>query len=84
MILFISEKEHVSRAKDSTSWGRGRGDGETDSLLSREPAAQLNLRTLRSPPEQEADTQLTEPPGTLGNLKKKKNHWVQLSKSQTG
>lgn len=43
-----------------------------DSLLIREPAAQLNLRTLRPSPEQEADTQLTELPGTPCNLEKKK------------
>jgi len=32
-------------------WGRAEGEGEADSLLSREPEVELDPRTLRSGPE---------------------------------
>ena len=38
------------------------GEGEADSLLSREPNIGLGPRTVRSRPELKADAQLTESP----------------------
>jgi len=38
---------------------RGRGEGEADSLLSKEPDRGLDPRTLRSSPELKADAYLT-------------------------
>ena len=49
MYLFEREQEQVAGR-------RAKGEGETDSPLSREPASGLNPRTPRSWPEQKADT----------------------------
>ena len=47
------------------SRGAAEGEGEADGLLSREPDAGLDPRTLRSRPEPTADASPTEPPRRL-------------------
>ena len=53
MVLFIYLRERVCMR---TSWGRAEGEGEADSLQSREPDTGLDPRTLRSQSEPKADT----------------------------
>ena len=53
----------------------GKGQGEADSMLSREAHAGLDPRTLRSQPEPKADAQTTDPhrQPKVGRLKVKLN-----------
>ena len=54
---FFKDFIYLRRERESTE-----GEGEADSLLSREPDMGLDPRTLRSQPEPKADSQPTEPP----------------------